>query len=113
MPSVGRFGSIADTIKGSLGSAFGKPLTASAAFADGRPTETGKRAATSPHHRLQDGRATLQRWGRSALPKVALRQAERRLEEIELFRLLTAVQKQPRNRAIIEALYGALRNSCR
>jgi integrase len=40
------------------------------------------------------------------LPKVVSRRAERRLEEIELFRLLTAVEKQPRDRAIIEALYG-------
>jgi hypothetical protein len=35
--------------------------------------------------------------------KVVLRRAERRLEEIDLFRLLTAVEKQPRDRAIIEA----------
>jgi site-specific recombinase XerD len=40
------------------------------------------------------------------LPEVVLRRAERRLEEIELFRLLTAVENKPRNRAIIEALYG-------
>jgi integrase/recombinase XerD len=40
------------------------------------------------------------------LPKVVSRRAERRLEEIELFRLLTAVEKKPRDRAIIEALYG-------
>jgi integrase len=40
------------------------------------------------------------------LPKVVSRRAERRLEEIEVFRLLTAVEKQPRDRAIIEALYG-------
>ncbi len=40
------------------------------------------------------------------LPKVVSRRAERRLEEIELFRLLTAVEKNPRNCAIIEALYG-------
>jgi integrase/recombinase XerD len=40
------------------------------------------------------------------LPKVVSRRAERRLEEIELFRLLTAVENQPRDRAIIEALYG-------
>jgi site-specific recombinase XerD len=40
------------------------------------------------------------------LPKVVSRRAERRLEEIELFRLLTAVENKPRDRAIIEALYG-------
>ena len=40
------------------------------------------------------------------LPKVVSRRAERRLEEIELFRLLTAVEDRPRDRAIIEALYG-------
>jgi site-specific recombinase XerD len=40
------------------------------------------------------------------LPKVVSRRAERRLEEIELFRLLTAVEDKPRDRAIIEALYG-------
>jgi integrase/recombinase XerD len=40
------------------------------------------------------------------LPKVVSRRAERRLEEIELFRLLTAIEKQPRDRAIIDALYG-------
>jgi site-specific recombinase XerD len=40
------------------------------------------------------------------LPKVVSRRAERRLEEIELFLLLTAVEKKPRDRAIIEALYG-------
>ncbi len=41
------------------------------------------------------------------LPKVDSRRAERRLEEIELFRLLTAVQNHPRNRSIIDALYGS------
>jgi site-specific recombinase XerD len=40
------------------------------------------------------------------LPKVVSRRAARRLEEIELFRLLTAAEKKPRDRAIIEALYG-------
>ena len=40
------------------------------------------------------------------LPKVVSRRAERRLEEIELFRLLTAIEKQPRDRAIIDTLYG-------
>jgi hypothetical protein len=49
------------------------------------------------------------------LPKVVSRRAERRLEEIELFRLLTAVEKQPRDRAIIEALlwYGRPRRRAR
>jgi integrase len=40
------------------------------------------------------------------LPKVVSRRAERRLEELELFRLLTALEDQPRDRAIVEALYG-------
>ena len=40
------------------------------------------------------------------LPKVVSRRAERRLEEIEVFRLLTALDGQPRARAIVEALYG-------
>lgn len=40
------------------------------------------------------------------LPTVVSRRAERRLEEIEIFRLLTALEGQPRDRAIVEALYG-------
>ena len=40
------------------------------------------------------------------LPKVVSRRAERRLEELEVFRLLTALDHQPRNRTIVEALYG-------
>ena len=40
------------------------------------------------------------------LPTVVSRRAERRLEEIELFKLLTALENHPRNRAIIEALFG-------
>jgi len=38
------------------------------------------------------------------LPKVVSRRAERRLEEIEIYRLLTALEKPPRDRAIVEAL---------
>jgi hypothetical protein len=39
------------------------------------------------------------------LPKVVSRRAERRLDEIELFRLLTAVEKKPRdNRRILSVL---------
>jgi hypothetical protein len=40
------------------------------------------------------------------LPKVVHR-AERRLEEIEVFLTIAAVEKKPRDRAIIEPLYGA------
>jgi integrase/recombinase XerD len=40
------------------------------------------------------------------LPKIVSRWAERRHEEVELFRLLAAIEKQPRDRAIIDALYG-------
>jgi hypothetical protein len=40
------------------------------------------------------------------LPKVVLRWAERRHEEVELFWLLAVAEKQPRVCAIIEALDG-------
>jgi site-specific recombinase XerD len=40
------------------------------------------------------------------LPKVVSRRAERRLEQLELFRLLSALEDRPRNRTIVEALYG-------
>ncbi len=49
------------------------------------------------------------------LPKVVSRRAEGSLEEIEVFRLLTALDGQPRDRVIVEALYGterASRSSC-